>query len=191
MCLSDFPSWAEHPARAVRSVAHQVDGWMGLTSGVHEDGGMAGGAMVLTTSKATAAAISEAVAPLLSASGVPLATTETLGNARAVDQFVAQGGVIVGTRGLWQGVDVDRRWNRVDLCCGDRRSRDRRSRDRWNRENRPVRVGVARRGFDRHVEVIQTGKRLAEVPVQADLGKRLGTRLGLIEQDRSSGHERL
>lgn len=106
VCLSDFPSWAEHPARAVRSVAHQVDGWMGLTSGMHEDGGMAGGAMVLTTSKATAAAISEAAAPLLSASGVPLATTETLGNARAVDQFVAQGGVIVGTRGLWQGVDV-------------------------------------------------------------------------------------
>ncbi|MHB1518238.1 MAG: DEAD/DEAH box helicase [Acidimicrobiales bacterium] len=106
VCLSDFPSWAEHPARAVRSVAHQVDGWMGLTSGVHEDGGMTGGAMVLTTSKATAAAISEAAAPLLSASVVPVATTETLGNARAVDQFVSQGGVIVGTRGLWQGVDI-------------------------------------------------------------------------------------
>jgi RecQ family ATP-dependent DNA helicase len=107
VCMSDFPSWTEHPVRAVRTVAHQVDGWMQMAAAEHpSQGGLGGGAMVLTTSKATAAAISEAAAPLLAASGVPLATTETLGNARAVDQFVAQGGALVGTRGLWQGVDI-------------------------------------------------------------------------------------
>jgi len=106
VALADFPSWVEHPTRAVRTVAHQIGGWMRLVARPYEAGGMAGGAMVLTTSKASAAAISEAVAPLLAGAGVPLATTETLGNARAVERFVADGGVLVGTRGLWQGVDV-------------------------------------------------------------------------------------
>ncbi len=116
VCFSDFPSWAEHPQRAVRSVAHQVARWSGLTdrSAPATDsttydragGGHTGGAMVLTTSRASAAAISEAAAPLLAAAGIPLATTELLGNARALDQFVNDGGVVVGTRGLWQGVNV-------------------------------------------------------------------------------------
>ena len=105
-CLADFPSWAEHPTRAVRTVAHQITGWARLASRPHPDGGRAGGAMVLTTSRATAAAIAMEAAPMLSAADVPLSITETLGNARAVDTFQRAGGVLVGTRGLWQGVDV-------------------------------------------------------------------------------------
>lgn len=105
-CLSDFPSWAEHPTRAIRSVAHQVSGFVERSSAVSETGALTGGAMVLTTSKSTSASISEAAAPRLAALGIPLQTTEVLGNARAVDQFASDGGVLVGTRGLWQGVDV-------------------------------------------------------------------------------------
>ncbi len=37
---------------------------------------------------------------------MPVATAETLGNARAVTTFAATGGVLIGTRGLWQGVDI-------------------------------------------------------------------------------------
>jgi RecQ family ATP-dependent DNA helicase len=106
-CLADFPSWAEHPVRAIRTIAHQLGGWMRLAGRPHPDGGVAGGAMVLTTSRAAAAAVAEAAAPALAVDGVPLATTETLGNARAVDRFATAGGVLVGTRGLWQGVDID------------------------------------------------------------------------------------
>ena len=105
-CLSDFPSWAEHPMRAVRSVAHQVCGFVERSSVLDETGALSGGAMVLTTSKATSAAISEAAAPRLAGLGIGLKTTEILGNARAVTQFANEGGVLVGTRGLWQGVDV-------------------------------------------------------------------------------------
>ena len=105
-CLSDFPSWAEHPMRAVRSVAHQVCGFVERSSAVSDTGALTGGAMILTTSKATAGAISEAAAPRLAALGIPMATTEILGNARAVEDFANDGGVLVGTRGLWQGVDV-------------------------------------------------------------------------------------
>jgi RecQ family ATP-dependent DNA helicase len=105
-CLSDFPSWAEHPMRAIRTVAHQVTGWAHLAGRPHPDGGLAGGAMVLTTSRSSAAAIAEAAAAQLAAAGIPLPTTETLGNARAVDSFQTRGGVLVGTRGLWQGVDI-------------------------------------------------------------------------------------
>ncbi len=106
VCLGDFPSWAEHPARAMRTIAHQLVGWLGLAGGAHPEGGVAGGAMVLTTSRASAAGIAEAAAPGLSAAGVPVATAETLGNARAVDTFASTGGVLIGTRGLWQGVDI-------------------------------------------------------------------------------------
>lgn len=106
VCFSDFPSWAEHPTRAIRSVAHQVARWSSLTSRGTPDGGLEGGSMVLTTSRAAAAAISEAAAPLLAAAQIPLATTELLGNTRALERFVADGGVVVGTRGLWQGVNV-------------------------------------------------------------------------------------
>lgn len=106
VCLSDFPSWAEHPARAVRTIAHQLQGWTSLAARPHPSGGLGGGAMVLTTSRATSAAVAEAAAPSLAAAGVPLSTAETLGNARAVETFATTGGVLVGTRGLWQGVDV-------------------------------------------------------------------------------------
>ncbi len=105
-CLADFPSWAEHPARAARTVAHQVTGWAHLAGRPHPDGGVVGGAMVLTTSRSSAAAIAEEAAPRLAASGVPMAVAETLGNARAVNTFAERGGVLVGTRGLWQGVDI-------------------------------------------------------------------------------------
>ncbi len=106
VCLADFPSWAEHPARAMRTIAHQLTGWMNLAGTPHPDGGVAGGAMVLTTSRASAAGIAEAAAPGLAAADVPVATAETLGNARAVDTFASTGGVLIGTRGLWQGIDI-------------------------------------------------------------------------------------
>ena len=106
VCLADFPSWAEHPARAMRTIAHQLTGWMNLAGTPHPDGGVAGGAMVLTTSRASAAGIAEAAAPRLAAAGMPVATAETLGNARAVDTFASTGGVLIGTRGLWQGIDI-------------------------------------------------------------------------------------
>ena len=120
LCLSDFPSWVEHPVRSVRSVAQQVTNYTDLMSSapegeehnadegraVESTHGVAGGAMVLTTSRATAAAISEALGPFCARRGLPIATTELLGNARAVETFAETGGILVGTRGLWQGVDI-------------------------------------------------------------------------------------
>lgn len=105
-CLSDFPSWAEHPTRAMRTVAHQVAGFERLCARPHPNGGLGGGTMVLTTSRQSAAGIAAVAATLLAEEGVPVLATETLGNARAVETFKATGGVLVGTRGLWQGVDV-------------------------------------------------------------------------------------
>lgn len=105
-CLADFPSWAEHPKRAERTVAHQVASWARLACRAHPDGGVTSGAMVLTTSRSSAAAIAAAAAPALAADNIPAAVTETLGNARAVETFRSTGGVLIGTRGLWQGVDI-------------------------------------------------------------------------------------
>jgi len=105
LCLGDFPSWAEHGDAAVRTVAHQITGYAREVM----DGSGRAGAMVLTTSRASSSQIAQATAKSLAAASiddVPLISAEILGNGRAVEQFKERGGVLVGTRGLWQGVDV-------------------------------------------------------------------------------------
>ena len=113
VALSDFPSWAEQPKQAMRTVAHQLSGWADQV--VHRRGGdgpWMGGAMVLTTAKAAAAGIADEVLQLLAHSPDPVAVHSQvlLGTRRAVAEFTGpaphQGGFLVGTRGLWTGVDV-------------------------------------------------------------------------------------
>ena len=113
VALSDFPSWAEQPKQAMRTVAHQLSGWADQV--VHRRGGdgpWMGGAMVLTTAKAAAAGIADEVLQLLARSPDPVAVHSQvlLGTRRAVAEFTGsaphQGGFLVGTRGLWTGVDV-------------------------------------------------------------------------------------
>ncbi|MEU3540807.1 DEAD/DEAH box helicase [Streptomyces paromomycinus] len=112
VCFSDFPSWAEQEEGAVRVVAHQLAGFAEQVIGKRPDGGgWDGGAMVLTTAKATAAGIGAHLVEQLAARGItaPVAEALTLGNGRAYQTFTDQengGGFLVGTRGLWQGVDV-------------------------------------------------------------------------------------
>lgn len=103
VCLSDFPSWAEEPERATKTVAHQVTGFMREAID-----GARNGAMVLTTAKATAAGIAEHMVQMRAREDgrYPVFSTELLGNQRAVETFKEQGGALVGTKGLWQGVDI-------------------------------------------------------------------------------------
>jgi Rad3-related DNA helicase len=104
ICFDDFPSWMEQEEAATRTVAHQVAGYL---SAVGQDG--ANGAMVLTTARATAAAISDHLVEMRRRSGgtYHISSTIMLGNERAVDTFRDLGGALVGTKGLWQGVDIN------------------------------------------------------------------------------------
>lgn len=104
VCFSDFPSWAEHTEAAMRSVAHQLAGYAREATAA----GRTPGAMVLTTATATAAGICEHLAAYTAAAGlnVPLHAAPLRGNRRAVEGFRASGGWLVGTKGLWAGVDV-------------------------------------------------------------------------------------
>ena len=120
VALSDFPSWAEQPRQAMRTVAHQIAGYTRevtrraepgtTTPGV--DGPWMHGAMVLTTSRRTAGGIADELGLLHAAEGrvVPVHNQVTLGTSRSVADFTGpdpdHGGVLVGTRGLWTGVDV-------------------------------------------------------------------------------------
>ncbi|WP_064273242.1 DEAD/DEAH box helicase [Streptomyces sp. RTd22] len=112
VCFSDFPSWAEQEEGAVRTVAHQLAGFaQEVIRKRPGGGGWDGGAMVLTTAKATAAGIGAHLIEQLAGRGVaaPVAEALMLGNGRAYQAFTDQesgGGFLVGTRGLWQGVDV-------------------------------------------------------------------------------------
>lgn len=122
VCLTDFPSWAEQSDGAMRTVAHQLTGYTRemIQPVLDEDdepqdynarGGYDGGAMVLTTAKSTAAGISEYLAESLRRDGntTPVHSAVLLGNPRAVRQFDSHtdgGGILVGTKGLWQGVDI-------------------------------------------------------------------------------------
>lgn len=103
VCFDDFPSWTEQTEGAIRTVAHQVAGYAREVI----QGGQ-NGAMLLTTSKAAAAGIAGALIRLRAAPAATchLTSTELLGNQRAVDTFREVGGVLVGTKGLWQGVDI-------------------------------------------------------------------------------------
>lgn len=131
--LSDFPSWAEQPKQAMRTVAHQLAGYTRevtrqieptvptgsiANTDADEPGEESGdnpwmhGAIVLTTSRNAAGGIADELALLHAADGrnVPVHNQVTFSTARAVADFTGSashhGGVLVGTRGLWTGVDV-------------------------------------------------------------------------------------
>lgn len=112
VCFSDFPSWAEQEEGALRTVAHQVAGFATeMTRGRADGNGFDGGGVILTTARSTAAGIGfHLVQELRSrALDTPVVEALTLGNGRAYQAFTDRrdgGGFLVGTKGLWQGVDV-------------------------------------------------------------------------------------
>lgn len=125
VCFSDFPSWAEQTEGAMRTIAHQLAGYAREVirprdagpAGADEhalerdDVGFDGGALVLTTARSTAGGIADYLAGALRAGGdeTPVLSALALGNRRAFDRFAdpgSGGGILVGTKGLWQGVDV-------------------------------------------------------------------------------------
>jgi RecQ family ATP-dependent DNA helicase len=71
--------------------------------------------MVLTTSRSASSDIGAHLVRERASSGHPLASADILGTRRAVEQFKAAGGILVGTKGLWQGVDIDRPPGRLRL----------------------------------------------------------------------------
>ncbi|WP_265292334.1 DEAD/DEAH box helicase [Streptomyces sp. SHP 1-2] len=110
LCFADFPSWAEHPQAACRTVAHQLAGY--AREAVRErHGAFEYGALTLTTSTAAAEAVSEKLLERLATDGrvLPVAVAPLLGNARAAREFRDAGGFCVATRGMWQGVDFPAR----------------------------------------------------------------------------------
>ncbi|MGW3207160.1 DEAD/DEAH box helicase [Streptomyces sp. NPDC001135] len=112
VCFSDFPSWAEQQEGAMRTVAHQLGGYAAeLVRPAPGGGGTDGGALVLTTARSTAAGIVEFLTAELRRRDDPAHVVDALalGNSRAVEGFTEPadgGGILVGTKGLWQGVDV-------------------------------------------------------------------------------------
>jgi superfamily II DNA helicase RecQ len=118
VAFDDFPSWAEQPKLAMRTVAHQLVGYAQHV--IHRaeptDSGdpspWLGGAMVLTTSRNAASGIAYELGCQLVLQGVPTSVHDQtyLGTQRAVADFAGpsehHGGFLVGTRGLWTGVDV-------------------------------------------------------------------------------------
>ncbi len=112
VCFSDFPSWAEQEEGALRTVAHQVAGFATEMTRVRADGnGFDGGGMILTTARSTAAGIGFHLVEELRnrALDTPVVEALTLGNGRAYQTFTDRregGGFLLGTKGLWQGVDV-------------------------------------------------------------------------------------
>ena len=121
VCFSDFPSWAEQSDGAMRTVAHQLAGYaVEMIRPVHlpdveqqpaERGGFDDGAMILTTARSTAGGIADYLTGELRrrADDTHVHSALILGNQRAVRAFTDHengGGFLVGTKGLWQGVDV-------------------------------------------------------------------------------------
>jgi len=115
--LSDFPSWSEHEAQAIRTTAWQVAGFCnevtseGTADPDSEPGApvpLRGGAMVITTSRATAAGVADRLSADLAGHGAPVPVHAAVlrGNQRALTEFGERGGALVGTKGLWAGVDV-------------------------------------------------------------------------------------
>ena len=104
VCFEDFPSWSEHAEAAMHTVAHQIAGYASEIVDVEGRNG----AMVLTTSRAAAAGVFDWLARLRVERGqsYPLISAGIEGNQRAVETFKKVGGALVGTRGLWQGVDI-------------------------------------------------------------------------------------
>ena len=107
VAFDDFPSWAEHEQQALQMVAHQVAGFTrALARRPEPDTAFEGGAMVLTTSTAAASQIAELLRSALAGTEVPVHSAILLGNGQAVGRYRLHGGVLVGTKGLWAGVDV-------------------------------------------------------------------------------------
>lgn len=115
--LSDFPSWSEHEAQAIRTTAWQVAGFCDeiTKEGMPAPGADAtapaplrGGAMVITTSKAAAAGVADRISADLAgrSARVPVHAAVLRGNQRALSEFTGRGGVLIGTKGLWAGVDI-------------------------------------------------------------------------------------
>jgi RecQ family ATP-dependent DNA helicase len=103
VAFTDFPSWAEQESAAVASVAQQVGRFLGETSR-----GTLNGAMVLTTSRNAANTIYESMITVRGelGDGYAISSAGYLGTATAIKTFGEQGGALVGTKGLWQGVDI-------------------------------------------------------------------------------------
>ncbi|GHF26598.1 hypothetical protein GCM10010218_04360 [Streptomyces mashuensis] len=163
VCFSDFPSWAEQEEGAMRTVAHQLAGFAEEMTRMRPDGaGHDGGAMVLTTARATAAGIGDLLERELRSRSVmaPVHHALTLGNSRAVADFshaTRGGGFLVGTKGLWQGVDV-RDERRIRLVWINKlpfapfaapvvEARRAAVRDRAEREGHPDPEGAATEGY--------------------------------------------
>ena len=132
VCLSDFPSWAEQSEGATRTVAHQLAGYSAemvraTAADTNPDspdpetveqalsnatrGGFDGGAMILTTARSAAGGIASHLLRELRARDDDTNVISALvrGNNRAFREFTDRehgGGFLVGTKGLWQGVDV-------------------------------------------------------------------------------------
>ena len=111
-------------------------------------GGFDGGALVLTTARSTAGGIADYLATELRQRGdeTPVLSALVLGNNRGYHQFTDfdhGGGFLVGTKGLWQGVDVADE-KRLDSCgstsCRSRRSQRRSSRHAGKRSRRVRRL---------------------------------------------------
>lgn len=110
VAFSDFPSWQEHVDAACRSIAQQVHRFELEVARPGENG-----VMVMTTARATAAAIGAELERLRHNDGASYALHHQLvrGTWQAMLAFsgrhgetAAEAGVLVGTKGLWQGVDV-------------------------------------------------------------------------------------
>ncbi len=104
VAFTDFPSWAEQEQAAINSVAQQVGRFLGEVAEQNRNG-----AMVLTTSRNAANTIYERIIDERGAMGAEYAISSAgyLGTATAIETFKERGGALVGTKGLWQGVDID------------------------------------------------------------------------------------
>ncbi|WP_431913416.1 DEAD/DEAH box helicase [Nonomuraea jabiensis] len=115
VCLADFPSWAEQTAGAIRTMAHQLAGYAAAmirpATGADGRGGYDGGALIITTARATSGGIADRLADELRRGNDPTPVRSALvrGNRQGFAEFTdheSGGGFLVGTKGLWQGVDV-------------------------------------------------------------------------------------
>lgn len=105
VALADFPAWGDWAEHAAATAAHQLASYLCVvgTTGRH-------GAMLLTTSTAAAGQIADRVRGELVVTGhghPSVHSGPVLGNQPAVEQFQGDGGLLAGTRGLWQGVDIE------------------------------------------------------------------------------------
>ncbi|WP_431897999.1 DEAD/DEAH box helicase [Nonomuraea sp. bgisy101] len=113
VCLEDFPSWAEQAEGAIRTVAHQLRGYAAamVRPADGERGGYDNGALVLTTARSTSGGIADRLVAELRHAGEPAPVRSALvrGNRQGLAEFTDReygGGFLIGTKGLWQGVDI-------------------------------------------------------------------------------------